>query len=667
MDVKVEPAIPSREQLLHSLYEAAELEHNLMCTYLYAAYSLRSGVEEGLTQAEAPIVAGWRRTILDVAIEEMGHLTAVWNITSALGGTPRFGRTNFPLEPGYLPAGIVVKLAPFNDATLQHFIFLERPDGSTEPDGEGFMPVRHFKRSVAVRRLTPFALDYDTVGAFYAALSERLKLFAGHLGEDAAFCGDPNLQVSLGNTILQKIRPVRCLKTALEAFDAIVIEGEGAPEDSDRSHFKRFVSIRKQMPGMKAANPRFDPAHPAAVNPVLRRPPTPEGRVWIEHEEASATVDLANACYGLMLRLLGHAYSVPSPHPDKNRSVELATGLMRAVTYLGERAARLPAGPANPDCHAGLSFIALRDAAPLPPGAAARRFFIERFSELSEAARSLSANGDSRSRLACDHLSALAKQSAAEFSLAVPIAMAQTTPAAPIANATAPSRNSDKEAAAGTLEIVEGEALTLTFEANRCIHARFCVTGAPKVFLANVQGAWIKPDAMDVERLVEIAHACPSGAIRYERTDGRPQEAAPPVNLAAIREAGPYAFRGDLRIEGHQAACRATLCRCGASKNKPFCDGSHHDAGFTATGEPPTSAAEMLEVRDGPLAIHPEIDGPLQVRGNLEMTSGTGRVVARLTSARLCRCGASSTKPLCDGSHARVGFRSDQGGEQSKK
>ena len=66
----------------------------------------------------------------------MGHLVAVWNITAALGGSPRFGRGNFPLDPGDLPAGIVVKLAPFNEAVLQHFIYLERPADSTEPEGE---------------------------------------------------------------------------------------------------------------------------------------------------------------------------------------------------------------------------------------------------------------------------------------------------------------------------------------------------------------------------------------------------------------------------------------------------------------------------------------------------------------------------------------------------
>ena len=92
-----------------------------MCTYLYAAFSLKSGEEEGLSKDEAAATARWRRTILDVAIDEMGHLAAVWNITSALGGVPRFGRGNFPLDPGYLPAGVVVKLAPFNPAVLAAF------------------------------------------------------------------------------------------------------------------------------------------------------------------------------------------------------------------------------------------------------------------------------------------------------------------------------------------------------------------------------------------------------------------------------------------------------------------------------------------------------------------------------------------------------------------
>ncbi|HEX2670068.1 MAG TPA: (4Fe-4S)-binding protein [Polyangiaceae bacterium] len=81
------------------------------------------------------------------------------------------------------------------------------------------------------------------------------------------------------------------------------------------------------------------------------------------------------------------------------------------------------------------------------------------------------------------------------------------------------------------VEQIEGKSLTLLYEGKKCIHARFCVTGAPKVFLANVNGPWINPDALPVESLVEIAHDCPSGAIRYRRTDGKQDEAPPPVNL----------------------------------------------------------------------------------------------------------------------------------------
>jgi len=67
----------------------------------------------------------------------------------------------------------------------------------------------------------------------------------------------------------------------------------------------------------------------------------------------------------------------------------------------------------------------------------------------------------------------------------------------------------------------------------------------------------------------------------------------------------------------------------------------------------------MLPTRDGVLAIDPQPNGPLRVRGNLEIMSGTGRVVARVTSAYLCRCGGSGNKPFCDGTHSKIGFKSD--------
>ncbi len=374
----------TREALIHQLYEAAELEHNLMCTYLYAAFSLRSGTSEGLGETEADATARWRRAILRVAVEEMGHLTAVWNITSALGGSPRFGRLNFPLDPGALPANVVVRLAPFSEAVLQHFIYLERPIGSNEPDGAGFSPDFKFTRGVMRPRVTPMPVDYETVGKFYETLSADLGSFVARVGEREAFCGDRNLQISRAEIDFQGCDPVICAKTALAAFDAIVSQGEGATQEKADSHYQRFIAIREEMKALKAANPAFAPAYPAAVNPVLRRPVRPGARVWLEDETAATTVDVANSAYMLMLRLISHSYLIPRPHPLKALCIDLSLGLMRAMAPLGERAARLPAGPSNPGCNAGMSFTALRDSAPIPPGSSAGKFFVERLAELND-------------------------------------------------------------------------------------------------------------------------------------------------------------------------------------------------------------------------------------------------------------------------------------------
>ena len=670
-DVPAASPFEQREILISSLFEAAELEHNLMCTYLYAAASLKSGEGEGLSGTESAAVRRWRGVLLDVAIQEMGHLVAVWNITSALGASPRIGRSNFPLDPGYLPAGITVKLAPFNANTLQHFVFLERPQGSSEPEGGGFACERPYARGTDRPHLTPMGRDYDTVGIFYDRLGQGLRSFVGRYGESIAFDGDPALQLSPEEVNLPGARHVRCLKTALGAFNAIIEQGEGAPRDSTDSHFQKYVGIRAELQALTQQNPSFVPAFPAATNPVLRRPPRPEGRVWIENADAFATVDLANASYALMLRLIGYAYALRGPSKEKSLAVDLAVGLMHAMMPLAERAARLPAGPSNPNCNAGMSFIVLRDPSPLPPGPAARRLLLERFTQLADAGAALRATGDTRALAAAEQLSRLATHATRGFDLSVRAGTADVASAQPaagsssgVAASSAPSTPSATPASAAPaapdgIERVRGESLELGFEAKRCIHSRFCVTWTPKVFLANVKGAWIHPDAMPVERVVEVAHACPSGAIRYRRLDGGAEEAAPPVNLATVREAGPYAFRAPLEIDGTPAGFRATLCRCGASKNKPYCDGSHHAIGFTASGEPVTGKTDMLAARDGVLAIDPQLNGPLRVRGNLEILSGTGRAVARVTSAYLCRCGGSANKPFCDGTHAKIGFRSE--------
>jgi CDGSH-type Zn-finger protein/uncharacterized Fe-S cluster protein YjdI len=212
-----------------------------------------------------------------------------------------------------------------------------------------------------------------------------------------------------------------------------------------------------------------------------------------------------------------------------------------------------------------------------------------------------------------------------------------------------------------TEEIVKGRDVTIRFDASRCVHSRNCVLGHPEVYVPNVKGEWIHPDAASADTVMHTALACPSGAIRVSRNDGSATSDTPPmVNTVRIRENGPLAFEAELQIRGEpQATPRATLCRCGQSANKPFCDGSHTAAGFTATGEPAAKEFTALEVRNGPVNVQPQVNGPLMVIGNLEIVSGTGRTTNKVTKTFLCRCGRSKNKPYCDNSHKAAGFTAD--------
>lgn len=205
-------------------------------------------------------------------------------------------------------------------------------------------------------------------------------------------------------------------------------------------------------------------------------------------------------------------------------------------------------------------------------------------------------------------------------------------------------------------EVVSSPAVTISFDAPRCIHSRHCVLDRPDVFVPNVEGAWIHPERATPDEVLELAHNCPSGAIQCQRPDGTAMEIPPIVNTARVRENGPLAFHAELVVAGQADGCRATLCRCGASHNKPYCDGSHTAAGFTATGEPATQDSAPLAQRNGPLQVQPTHKGPLHVTGALEVVSGTGRTITRVSETWLCRCGHSANKPFCDGSHVAAGF-----------
>ncbi len=209
-----------------------------------------------------------------------------------------------------------------------------------------------------------------------------------------------------------------------------------------------------------------------------------------------------------------------------------------------------------------------------------------------------------------------------------------------------------------SFDTAQSKTVRIRFDLKKCIHSRGCVLSRPDVFVPNVKGEWIHPELATPEEIAELAHQCPSGAIQYDRLDGGPPETPPKVNLVRIRENGPLAFHGELEIVGLESTFRATLCRCGASKNKPYCDSSHNEIHFQATGEPKVNESPALSVRNGKVKIDPINNGPLVVSGPVEIVSGTGKTILKTTNTAFCRCGASANKPFCDGSHSKIDFKS---------
>src|SRR3954462_7691729 len=127
-----------REALIYTLGKAAELEHLIMLQYLFAAFSLKGDVREGVSAEALEAVGRWRTTLLAIAEQEMLHMALAQNLLTAVGAAPRLARPNFPMPAYAYPAGVRIELVPFGEAALRHFAFLERPDGMDVEDAEGF-------------------------------------------------------------------------------------------------------------------------------------------------------------------------------------------------------------------------------------------------------------------------------------------------------------------------------------------------------------------------------------------------------------------------------------------------------------------------------------------------------------------------------------------------
>ncbi len=202
----------------------------------------------------------------------------------------------------------------------------------------------------------------------------------------------------------------------------------------------------------------------------------------------------------------------------------------------------------------------------------------------------------------------------------------------------------------------------VTFNLKRCIHAKECIRGLSAVFDTDKR-PWIQPGNATADDVAQVVVRCPSGALHYDRKDGGGEEATPDRNVIRIWHNGPLQVHGDLTINGAHVAIedetRVTLCRCGVSKNKPFCDNSHKDANFEGETVPPVQGKGTPQTEGGKLTITATENGPLALTGKLEIRDEADNILFSGEQTYLCRCGQSSKKPFCDGTHQQVNFEAD--------
>jgi Ferritin-like len=389
-----EPAlkVDTREELVYLLGQACEIEHGLMCEYLYAQFSLKRGLDEGLTEAQLTRVQAWEAALIGVIKQEMLHLALSTNILTAIGAAPHFERPNFPIFSRWYPPGVQIALVPFGERALRHFIYLERPEGMALQDAAGFTAERHAEPlTVGGAGLVAVPEPWQTVGHLYRGIEAGLATLCARYGEPAVFIGPQRAQAVTDIFEWPELLAVTDLASARRAIETIVEQGEGARGDWIRSHFGTFVGVLEELLAEQAADAAFDPAR--AVEPAfVRLPPDVGSGTVIEDPTTAQVADLVNGLYEVTLQVLGRYYIHQGESPAEfDALARTAKHLMNWVMrQLGPVLTTLPVGPSHPGRTAGPTFDIARPAAfLLPHRGAAWTIIKQRLDALQQACASL--------------------------------------------------------------------------------------------------------------------------------------------------------------------------------------------------------------------------------------------------------------------------------------
>ena len=207
----------------------------------------------------------------------------------------------------------------------------------------------------------------------------------------------------------------------------------------------------------------------------------------------------------------------------------------------------------------------------------------------------------------------------------------------------------------------QNDEIKVSYDLNRCIHAGECVKGLREVFDPQKK-PWIQPDNASAEEIADVIERCPTGALHYKLKKSSRTEKPSIKNRVQLQVDGPVYFFGDIEVQDSEGNTlledtRFALCRCGGSSNKPACDNSHKNLDWSAGVDADTSRMPKIdEEKHANLIIKLMDNGPAILEGSYTLESSEIGSYSSDKGIALCRCGASSNKPFCDGTHKDIGF-----------
>ena len=574
-------ALKTLQDLRQHVQWAIDLEHFTLPPYLCALYSIKAG-----TNTEATHV------ILSVFMEEMLHLTLAANLLNAIGGEPKIDTPAImPTYPAYFPhsdQAFQVPLLKFSPEAIDVFLQIERP---AESSGTGQDDV------------------YSTLGEFYTALEAGLIRLCEELGEATVFCGDRSRQITdamyYGGS--GRIVEVYDLASALVALQEIIDQGEGLahesiwdgdtdmfhPERNEVGHYFRYNQLAQGRRYQEGDTAQSGPTGEAVVvdwDAVYNMKPNPRSADYPEGSAIRVQLDEFNHAYCGALHLLEETFN-GSPN-----LLRVATGAMYGLRELAIGLMQLPTG--DGDTTVGPSFEYIAPALRHLAGASSKKItvvpngpylvygdvpLVRKQKVITEAGVSLTWRktetlaaeetyalcrcGRSNAKPFCDGTHAMIRFDGREG--------ADTGLNADRAKVVPGSATSD------TVPAAAGSGLVVKKDSALCMGSGFCAARMQKIpdLMAEATDSDMR------SRIIGMIDRCPSGAYTYAAEVGGPDiEPDLPVAIAVTAasglSAGPLWVTGGIpvhRADGQpfETRNRVTLCRCGGSKTKPFCDGSH--------------------------------------------------------------------------------------------